>query len=104
MLDHLRAEDAVERCLGQILQVPEEIRDLSIEPLMPAHRDALLAEVDALRRDARGAHHFEELATSASNVEHVLQSREVRQVHLLSCFDVLFGAAESLRESPVVKR
>ena len=66
-------------------------------------RHRFLAEIDALGGDARGAHHFQEFAAAAADIEHVAAGAEVGQIELLARLDVFLGAAEALREAAVVE-
>src|SRR3954452_22354089 len=68
MLNNLRAEDAVERGFGQVLQVGEQVGLFGIESLLAAERDGPVREVDSLRRNAQVPHHLQELTAPASEV------------------------------------
>ena len=71
MLHYLRAEDAVERGFGQVLQVYEQVGGLRIETLVAAGGDGFLAEIDAACGNPVRPHHLQELAAPAADIEHV---------------------------------
>src|SRR6185437_1768209 len=69
---------------------------------MTAERDSLVAQVDAARGNGGIAHHLQELAASAADIQNVLLAFEIRKVELLVSSDVLFRAAEPLLELRIV--
>src|SRR5215510_13544571 len=103
MLDDLRAEDSIEYAFGPLCKIGEEVRRLRFEPLMPAQSDGLAAEIDPSRWNPGIAHDFEKFSAAAADIEHISTPREIRQIDLLSCFDVVLRTAKALRETPVVE-
>ena len=81
----------------------EEVGNLGFHPLEPAEGHGFLAQVDAARRHSGLAHHFQEFAAPAAEIQYVPAVLEIRQVDLLAGFDVILGASEALGEAAVIE-
>src|SRR5258707_5363326 len=103
MLDHLGAENAAQRAIGQVAHIVEQVGTFRVESLSAAERDGLLAQVDPARLDTGVAHHLEKFAATAAYVEHRRALPKALQIELDVLPDVVLGTAEALSEPRIVE-
>src|SRR2546427_10982255 len=103
MLDHLAAEDASDGRIGNRLQIIEQALLHHVEALFPAEQEHVRIAFHAARGNSIFLHQFQELATAASQINHILPASENVQVAPLPILDILLRAPEALLKEEVVK-
>ena len=102
VLDHLRGEDAAERCVGERREVADGVGFGDVEAARAAELGHLVIQIDAARADAGAGEQLEKLAAPAADVEHVGGAGEERQVAFEPRPDRVARAAELILEPDVL--
>ena len=80
VLDHLRCEEAAERCIGEGREVADGISFGDVEAARATELGHLMIQIDAPCADAGAGEEFEKLAPPAADVENVGGAGEKREV------------------------